>query len=422
MEKEQLKHIVGSCETGKPAVIRFFGSVNSESVQQFNAEFSFLVDCVKPSKIIVMINSEGGSVIYGMSVFSLIQSCPIEVDCIVEGIAASMGSVIWAAGDNLFMHDYSLLMIHNPFNSMCPDDSENTKVTVEAFRSQLETIYRKRFGMTKEQVKDIMDGAEGVDGSWFTAKEAVKAGFLSPENVIKTSKQVRDKVKNQIDGVSNASSLRDIMTAVSAEIDENKLLGEVMAIHNRTDNLTQTEPKVMEKENETPIFDAISAQLGFSKDAQMTAVSARIAELLKAETELASVKAEYDALKIDFKAKEAELTNVNSKLTEAEASLKKYQDAEAAAFEAKIVALVEEAIKAGKIEDSAKADWIEMARGNFDRVQSVLASIHGRDDIAAKIADDPTNKDQIDATLKTVEEQTKEKIKAVLGDFTLKKF
>ena len=30
MEKEQLKHIVGSCETGKPAVIRFFGSVASE--------------------------------------------------------------------------------------------------------------------------------------------------------------------------------------------------------------------------------------------------------------------------------------------------------------------------------------------------------------------------------------------------------
>ncbi len=422
MEKEQLKHIVGSYESGKPAVIRFFGSVNSESVQQFNAEFSYLVDYVKPSKIIVMINSEGGSVIYGMSVFSLIQSCPIEVDCIVEGIAASMGSIIWAAGDNLFMHDYSLLMIHNPFNSWSSDESENTKVTVEAFRSQLETIYRKRFGMTKEQVKDIMDGAEGVDGSWFTAKDAIKAGFLSSENVIKTSKQVRDKVKNQIDGVSNASSLRDIMTAVSAEIDENKLLGEVMAIHNRTDNKTQTEPKVMEKENETPIFDAISAQLGFSKDAQMTAVSARIAELLKAETELASVKADYDALKIDFKAKEAELTNVNSKLTETEASLKKYQDAEAAAFEAKIVALVEEAIKAGKIEDSAKADWIEMARGNFDRVQSVLASIHGRDDIAAKIADDPENKEQIDATLKTVEEQAKEKIKAVLGDFKLQKF
>lgn len=423
MEKENLKHIVGSCETGKPAVIRFFGSVNPESVRQFNEEFSFLTDYVKPSKIVVMINSEGGSVIYGMSVFSLIQSCPIEVDCIVEGVAASMGSVIWAAGDNLFMHDYSLLMIHNPFNSWGVDeDDENSKATVEAFRSQLETIYRKRFGMTKEQVNKIMDGAEGVDGSWFTAKDAVKAGFLLSENVIKTSKQVRDKVKNQIDGVADATSLRDIMTAVSAEIDENKLLGEVMAIHNRTDNQLQTEPQKMEKENENPILDAISAQLGFSKDAQMTAVTAKIAELLDAKAELDKVKAEHDALKIDFKAKEAELTNVTSELTEVKASLKKYQDAEAAAFEAKIVALIEEAIKAGKIEDSAKADWIEMARGNFERVQATLASIHGRDNIPAQIAGDPANKDQIEATVKTVEEQTKEKIKAVLGDFELKKF
>ena len=422
MEKDQLKHIVGNYESGKPAVIRFFGSVDPQSAQQFNEEFSFLVDYVKPSKIVVMINSEGGSVIYGMSIFSLIQSCPIEVDCIVEGIAASMGSIIWAAGDNLYMHDYSLLMIHNPFNSWGDDANENTKVTVEAFRSQLETIYRKRFGMTKEQVKDIMDGAEGVDGSWFTAKDAVKAGFLHSENVIKTSKQVRDKVKNQIDGISNASSLRDIMTAVSAEIDENKLLDEVMAIHNRTENQLQTEPKVMEKENETPILDTISAQLGFSKDVQMTAVTAKIADLLKNEAELSKVKAEYEAMKIDFKAKEAELTNVNAELVEAKASLKKYQDAEAAAFEAKIVALVEEAIQAGKIEDSAKADWIEMARGNFDRVKSTLASIHGRNNIPAAIAGDPANKEQIQETLNDVEAQTKEKIKAVLGDFKLKKF
>lgn len=142
-----------------------------------------------------MINSEGGSVLYGMSMFSVIQSCPIEVDCIIEGIAASMGSVIWAAGANLYMHDYSLLMIHNPFHNRSGENDANTQQTVNAFRSQLETIYRKRFGMTKEQVQSIMDGEEGVDGTFFTAQDAVKAGFIQADHILKTSKLVRDKVK-----------------------------------------------------------------------------------------------------------------------------------------------------------------------------------------------------------------------------------
>ena len=93
-----------------------------------------------------MINSEGGSVLYGMSTFSVIRSCPIEVDCVIEGIAASMASVIWAAGDNLYMHDYSLLMIHNPFNSKVEDADPSVKQTVVSFpHHQLETIYTKRF-------------------------------------------------------------------------------------------------------------------------------------------------------------------------------------------------------------------------------------------------------------------------------------
>ena len=111
MDVNKLKYVVGKAEANAPAIIRFFGAVDSCSTECFNEEFLWLQDYVKPSKIIVLINSDGGSVLYGMSTFSIIQSCPIEVDCVIEGIAASMGSVIWSAGDHLYMHDYSILMI-----------------------------------------------------------------------------------------------------------------------------------------------------------------------------------------------------------------------------------------------------------------------------------------------------------------------
>ena len=54
--------------------------------------------------------------------------------------------------------------------------------------------------------------------------------------VIKTSKKVRDKVKSQLEGVEDAASMRDIMSSVSAEIEENKLLEALEAIRNRKDN------------------------------------------------------------------------------------------------------------------------------------------------------------------------------------------
>lgn len=421
MDVENLKHIVGKAETGKPAIIRFFSSVDEYNVRCFNDEFLWLQNYIKPSKIIVMINSEGGSVLYGMSTFSIISSCPIEVDCIVEGIAASMASVIWAAGDNQYMHDYSLLMIHNPFNARSKDCDASTQQTVEAFRSQIETIYTKRFGIPKDKVEAIMNGEGDADGTFFSAKDAVTAGFLPSNNVIKTSKKVKDKIKNDMAGIEDIISIRDIMTSVSAEVDENKLLEELDAIHNRKD-ISQIQENIKMEHNETLNFDAISAQLGLAKDTQTAAIEARIAELIKTEAALKDVQSELTAVKIKLEGKEAELVNVNSELTEAKASLQAYKDAELAAREAEIVAVVEDAVKAGKIMASAKDAWVTMAKSDLDTVKATLASIQAREVITEEIAGDPANVANIEDTLSDVEAQMKAKIKENLGDVKFDKF
>lgn len=420
MDIKELKYVVGKVKEGEPAIIRFFTSVDEYSVRCFNDEFLWLQDCVKPSKIVVMINSEGGSVLYGMSTFSIIRSCPIEVDCVIEGLAASMASVIWAAGDNLYMHDYSLLMIHNPFNSSSEIEDSSVKQTVEAFRSQLETIYIKRFGLAKEKVEEIMNGQGDADGTFFSAKEAVKAGFLPLENVIKTSKKVRDKVKNEIVGVDSAIDIRNIMSTISAEVDENKLIEAICAIHNQNDNFLNQEEKM--ENNKENSFDAISAQLGLAKDTQAAAIEARIAELIKAEIALKDVQSELSAVKIKLEGKNAELANVNSELNNVKASLQAYKDAEQAAREAEINSVIEDAIKDGKIEASAKDAWKTMAQSDFDTVKSTLASIQAREVITEKIAKDKDNVSQIEDTLKDVDAQMKAKIEENLGKVTFEKF
>ncbi len=426
MDVNNLKYVVGKAETNQPAIIRFFGSVDSCSTDCFNEEFLWLQDYVKPSKIVVLINSDGGSVMYGMSAFSIIQSCPIEVDCIIEGIAASMGSVIWAAGDHLYMHDYSILMIHNPFvyDNECED--ENVKNMVSAFRKQIETIYVKRFGLSKEKVRAIMDGEGDADGTYLSAKDAVAAGILPAEHIIKTSKQVVEKVKSQIEGVKSVASICDIMNSALKEVDENKLLSEVVSIrtqNNQNFNPVSTgqEQNTMEK-NENVQFNAVTAQLGLEAETSLQSVSARITQLINAESELKTVKSKLDELQIQFKGKETEAKNLQDKLADVEGKLKAYKDAEEEARNASIAAMVDNAISAGKIEAGSKEDWISMAKANLDMVKKTLDSIPGRTNIVDDIANDPENKKDAEKAMEDVNAKLAEQVKAVVGDITLKTF
>lgn len=426
MDVNNLKYVVGKAETNQPAIIRFFGSVDSFSTDCFNEEFLWLQDYVKPSKIVVLINSDGGSVMYGMSTFSIIQSCPIEVDCIIEGIAASMGSVIWAAGDHLYMHDYSILMIHNPFVYDNDNEDANIKNMVNAFRKQIETIYVKRFGLSKDKVRAIMDGEGDADGTYLSAKEAVDAGILPATNIIKTSKQVVEKVKSQIEGVKSVASICDIMNSALKEVDENKLLSEVVSIRTQNNQnfnpvVTGQEQNTM-KENENVQFNAVTAQLGLEAETSLQSVSARITQLVNAESELKNVKNELGELKIKFKGKETEVANLQKNLSDVEGQLKVYKDAEEKARNASIDAMVEDAIKAGKIDAGSKEDWVGMAKANLDMVKKTLDSIPGRDNIVDEIAKDPENKNDAEKAMKDVNAKLAEKVKAVVGDITLQTF
>lgn len=426
MDVNNLKYVVGKAETNQPAIIRFFGSVDSFSTDCFNEEFLWLQDYVKPSKIVVLINSDGGSVMYGMSTFSIIQSCPIEVDCIIEGIAASMGSVIWAAGDHLYMHDYSILMIHNPFVYDNDNEDANIKNMVNAFRKQIETIYVKRFGLSKDKVRAIMDGEGDADGTYLSAKEAVNAGILPDTNIIKTSKQVVEKVKSQIEGVKSVASICDIMNSALKEVDENKLLSEVVSIRTQNNQnfnpvVTGQEQNTM-KENENVQFNAVTAQLGLEAETSLQSVSARITQLVNAESELKNVKNELGELKIKFKGKETEVVNLQKNLSDVEGQLKVYKDAEEKARNASIDAMVEDAIKAGKIDAGSKEDWVGMAKANLDMVKKTLDSIPGRDNIVDEIAKDPENKNDAEEAMKDVNAKLAEKVKAVVGDITLQTF
>lgn len=423
MNTEQFKYVVGEADTGKPAYMRFYGRIDEYSARNFNDEFLWLQDYVKPSKIVISINSEGGSVLHGMGTYSIIQNSPIETETIIEGIAASMGSVLWAAGTRSYMRDYSILMIHNPFyNHKKDNSSENTEKNsegncqmVEAFRKQIETIYTKRFGLTKDKVRQIMDGEEGCDGTYFDAKQAVKAGILSADNIIKTSKQVCSKVKNQIEGLVEATQIQEMMASINAELGEIKPVDFADSIPNQNQIQNSNSQEKMAKEQENA-FGSVYAQLGLKETADVSEVVNSINTLKDSVKKLKEVQSAFDAMKIQKEGLDAKLTNVQNELNDVKAQLQTHKEAEKAQRDAEINQFIDAAINDNKIKPESKSMWVEMAQTNFEMVQNTLNSIDKQDKISEKIAQDPANVDAAKTGMEEAEKRMQAAVTAAVGE------
>lgn len=419
MDINKLQHVVGAVKQDAPAEIRFFGAVDQWNVETFNAEFLWLQNEVKPAKIIVRVNSEGGSVVHGMQTYSIIEQCPIEVDCVVEGIAASMGSVIWAAGKNLFMKDYSILMIHSPFIPGSDPEDKNCKAMSDAFRKQLCTIYTSRFGLSEEEVNRIMDGEEGVDGTYIDARKAVECGIIPESNVISTCRDISSAVRAALDGGLGAEAIRGYMSVVSASGEDLNPISAANAIPNKkndNENNMNNDPK-------STLDAVVAVQLGMPADSPMEKVSARLGELIKAEAGLKEANAKLEETRIQLKGKETEVSNLQTRVTEAENALKVYKEAEEKARAAEIEALLDDAVKEGRISADAKESWSVMASQNLDLVKKTIASIAPRVKVSEAIASDPENVKAAEASMKTTEQELAEKVKAVVGDkFNMLKF
>ena len=430
MNINDLKNVVGEAKANEVVEIKFFGAITEESTRRFNEEFEFLEDCIRPSLIRVLVNSEGGSVLHGMTTYSTISNSKVPTECIIEGIAASMGSVIWAAGEKSLMRDFSILMIHNPF---LPDSNGEVSDMVKAFTKQIETIYRKRFGLKKDHIKSIMEGEAGKDGTFFDADSAVKAGIIPADCVLKTSKQVCEKVKNELAGIEDMSKIQNIMCKINGEFDmsqfENKLSKTEDPNLNQNDNpanvvnLIKTTDTIMNEEKTIGFeFGAVAASLGLKDKFEVKDVMARISDLMSVEAKLDTANKALSDAQVVIAGKDAALQNLQKDLNEVNAELSDYKQKEEEAKQAKIESLVQNAIDEGKILETSKAEWITMAKSNFELAQNTLNSIPAREKITEQIASDPKNVTDAANAAKTVEEKMAEKVQAVVGEkFEFKK-
>ena len=405
-----LQLVTGEARPGEVASIRFFGKVTAQATARFNEEFEYLETVVRPSLIRVLINSEGGSVLHGMTTYATIQNSTIDTECVIEGMAASMGSVLWAAGKRSLMRDYSILMIHNPFLPSA-EEGEASEL-VKAFTRQIETIYRKRFSLTAEQVQSIMAGETGKDGTYFDASLAVSAGIIPEKNILHTSPQRCEKVKNSISGLEDAGDIQNVMSKITAE-----------AGNHPTPAQQNINLNTMNEERTIPFeLGAVAASLGIKDKFEVTDVMSRISALMNVEASLTEANRKLTDAQTVIAGKDASIGNLQKDLAETVAKLSVFEKKEADEKKARIDKLVEDAVTAGKIEKENKEQWVEMAGSNYELAEKTLASIPAREKITHEIATDPDNVQAAKTAARTAEEKMAEKVNAVVGEsFEFKK-
>lgn len=410
MNINDLQLVTGEARPGEAASIRFFGKVTAQSTARFNEEFEYLETVVRPSLIRVLINSEGGSVLHGMTTYATIQNSTIDTECVIEGMAASMGSVLWAAGKRSLMRDYSILMIHNPFLPSA-EEGEASEL-VKAFTRQIETIYRKRFSLTAEQVQSIMAGETGKDGTYFDASLAVSAGIIPEKNILHTSPQLCEKVKNSISGLEDAGDIQNVMSKITAE-----------AGNHPTPAQQNINLNTMNEERTIPFeLGAVAASLGIKDKFEVTDVMSRISALMNVEASLTEANRKLTDAQTVIAGKDASIGNLQKDLAETVAKLSVFEKKEADEKKARIDKLVEDAVTAGKIEKENKEQWVEMAGSNYELAEKTLASIPAREKITHEIATDPDNVQAAKTAARTAEEKMAEKVNAVVGEsFEFKK-
>jgi len=128
--------------------------------------------------ITLRINSGGGEVFEGLPMYNNIKSSKASITTMVDGLAASMASVIMCAGKKVKAASNAMIMVHGPKGGDFTN-VENLETIVEymkKMKADMAKIYSQKTGKSEEWI--ITNWLSDGKDHWFTAAEALQAGLI----------------------------------------------------------------------------------------------------------------------------------------------------------------------------------------------------------------------------------------------------
>lgn len=191
--------------TDKSAELYIYGEIVDNTDWKWD-EYDVMPDDVKNAleqvegldTLNIYINSPGGSVFAGLAIYNMLKRNKAKKIVHIDGIAASMASVIALVGDEIYMPSNAFMMIHKPLTWVVGNANDLRKVAddLDTIESGLLKAYEEnlRDGIDIEEIKEMVNKE-----TWLTAEEASKyftIEITSPKTFAASGKELLKNYKN----------------------------------------------------------------------------------------------------------------------------------------------------------------------------------------------------------------------------------
>ena len=163
----------------KKAELYFHGLIVSDwwgawdGTEQYPQSIKTFLDGVKGKSLDIYINSDGGAVFAGMAIYNMLKRHEGEKTVYIDGIAASVASVIAFAGDKVIMPANTFMMIHRASINVYGNTELLQKYAdiLGRIDEGIMTVYTDNMknGVTEEEIRNIMNGE-----TYMTAQETAR--------------------------------------------------------------------------------------------------------------------------------------------------------------------------------------------------------------------------------------------------------
>ena len=203
-------------KAGETADVYIFDEIGTYGITA--QEFITDIKDLKDTPINLRINSLGGDVFDGMAMYNVIKRREAKTTVYIEGIAASIATIISLGADEVVMAENSLFMIHNAWGGTMGEakDMRKTAETLEKITGELTDIYRKKTGLSYDALAEMMD-----EETWLNANEALEMGFIDT-----ISDSIKVAAKYDVSKFKNITQ-EEIQNKLSININNKKMTNEL---------------------------------------------------------------------------------------------------------------------------------------------------------------------------------------------------
>ena len=196
MNKKKLKEILSArvdnwfnleqgAEPKQPLTLKLYSVIGGSWFSQGDTAKAVTdrIDAADPSEITVRINSPGGSVTEGLTIYNYLRAksaAGIPVTVIIDGMAASIASCIAQAGDKVIINKAAFFHLHRPWCLACGNAPElrGAATDLDTVAETLLNVYADRSKQPPEKIRELMKGEEGHDGTMLNSASALVYGLV----------------------------------------------------------------------------------------------------------------------------------------------------------------------------------------------------------------------------------------------------